>query len=631
VKRAQCPSCGAEVIFRSAASILAICEYCHSTLLRKDLELENLGRMAELMEDASPIQLGTEGRFKEHRFTVVGRIQLKYDAGIWNEWYLLFDNERTGWLGETPGLCAVSFQLPAPGDCPGFEDLGIGRHFTIRNRDFQVVNLEQPRCIAGEGELPFRVGVGYDTEVADLRGPGNAFATLDYSETPPLLFVGEQVEFKSLSLTNLRDVSVRGKTARTEAFGCRNCGAPLAPKAESSVVIVCGSCGSAHDLGDERHPILFQAALDKAARPLIPLGSRGRLRGSDYEVIGLMRREVRVEGIPYQWTEYLLFNLGGGFAWLSEYDGHWNYIQPTIHQPALFRRRGGEFAQYEGRQFRHFQTSEAKVTYVLGEFYWRVALGEKALVRDFVDPPRLLSEERMERELLYSIGEYVEGDELRRAFGIKAPFPEPVGVYANQPSPWTGKLPGYWLRFGVFALVLTAMQIFFVSRDRHLDIPPMAVHLETSHPELAPVSPTFSLPSGRRDVEVEADLDSDDARIGLKVEAVNAADGTALPGARDISAYRDRPVPGHRKITLRFPDVPKGSYYLVVSATGENIPADQPLTATLKVRRAKMSLGIFFLALAALAGWPWMAAWRNGAFETRRWMASDHPLGSGEG
>jgi predicted RNA-binding Zn-ribbon protein involved in translation (DUF1610 family) len=635
MKRALCPSCGAEVIFRSAASILAVCEYCRGTLLRRDLKLENLGKMAELMEDTSPVQLGTEGRYQDHRFTVVGRIQLKYEAGIWNEWHLLFDDERTGWLGETPGLCAVSFLRPAPDHCPPFEQLDIGRQVTIDRRDFRVVNLEQPRCIAGEGELPFRVGAGYDTRVADLRGPGNAFATLDYSETPPLLFVGEQVEFQSLALTHLRDVSVRGQAARTEAFRCRNCGASLAPRTEASVVIVCGSCGSAHDLDDPHHPVLFQATLERAPRPLIPLGSRGRLRGCDYEVIGFLRRESRVEGLAYPWSEYLLFNLGGGFAWLSEYEGHWNYILPTTHQPILFRKRGGEFVQYREQRFRHFQTSEAKVTFVLGEFYWRVAIGETALVRDFVAPPRLLSEERMARELLYSIGEYIEGGELRAAFRVERPFPEPLGVYANQPSPWTDRLPGYWRLFGLFAMVLLVMQIVFVSRDAGAPVFPMTVQLEPDHPELAQTTPAFQWPAGRRDLDVVADLDSVDGRIGLKAELVEATRATVWGRTEEVSAhYAHEPLaPGHRRFAWRFPEVPKGRYYLVVSvvATGPDAAGEAPvvyrppLTATLNIRRAKTSWGMFFLGLIALAAWPGLANWRSSAFETRRWMASDHP------
>jgi hypothetical protein len=39
---------------------------------------------------------------------------------------------------------------------------------------------------------------------ADLRTEDGRFATLDYSEDPPLLFMGETVDFASLQLRNLR-------------------------------------------------------------------------------------------------------------------------------------------------------------------------------------------------------------------------------------------------------------------------------------------------------------------------------------------------------------------------------------------------------------------------------------------
>jgi len=41
--------------------------------------------------------------------------------------------------------------------------------------------------------------------VADMIGEGNSFATLDFSEDSPLVFLGEYVEFEQLSLTGLRE------------------------------------------------------------------------------------------------------------------------------------------------------------------------------------------------------------------------------------------------------------------------------------------------------------------------------------------------------------------------------------------------------------------------------------------
>lgn len=201
----NCPACGAKVNFQSAASILAVCEYCRSTLVRHDLNLENVGRMAELQEDGSPIQLRVEGKYRNVHFGVVGRIQLKFGAGFWNEWHLVFDDMRSGWLGESQGNYTISFLTQVPEQIPAFDQLQVGQRISLAGQIYLVINKDSTYCVAGEGELPFRVGAGYEAPVIDLSGEANHFATLDYSEESPLVFLGENMDFEQLQLSGLRE------------------------------------------------------------------------------------------------------------------------------------------------------------------------------------------------------------------------------------------------------------------------------------------------------------------------------------------------------------------------------------------------------------------------------------------
>ncbi len=88
---------------------------------------------------------------------------------------------------------------------PDFSGLQAGQRHKLDGRWFEVRDIQKALCIGGEGELPFRVGAGYEAPVADLQGDDSSFATLDYSEEPPLVFLGEYVEFDALQLSGLRE------------------------------------------------------------------------------------------------------------------------------------------------------------------------------------------------------------------------------------------------------------------------------------------------------------------------------------------------------------------------------------------------------------------------------------------
>ncbi len=171
---ANCPACGAPVVFKSSASFHGVCEFCRSTLVRHGGNLDNLGRMADLVEDASPLRLGTEGRYKGVHFAVIGRIQLHYAAGIWNEWHVLFDDMRGGWLSDAGGEYTISFLKPPGGALPEFSTLKPNQELKLAGRDFVVTDIEEAMCIAGEGELPFAFGAGYPAQLVDLRSAATA-------------------------------------------------------------------------------------------------------------------------------------------------------------------------------------------------------------------------------------------------------------------------------------------------------------------------------------------------------------------------------------------------------------------------------------------------------------------------
>src|SRR5215469_3529641 len=124
---------------------------------------------------------------------------------------------------------------------------------------------------------------------------------------------------------------------QVKSLNCPSCGATLTMRSFShAVTIVCDSCHSILDAQDPRLQVLqkFEAATRDA--PLIPLGARGTIRGTQFEVIGFQRRTIQVDGTSYSWHEYVLFNPFKGFRYLTEYNGHWNdrSLLPPIPTPS---------------------------------------------------------------------------------------------------------------------------------------------------------------------------------------------------------------------------------------------------------------------------------------------------------
>lgn len=201
----NCPACGAPVRFRFAQAVQTVCEYCKSILVRHDVNLDKVGECAVVPDYASPIQLGTEGVFRDKAFAVVGRIVYEYELGGWNEWYIVFSDGGGAWLSDAQLEYAVTFPTQPPEALPQRDAFYRGAKYTWYGANYEVTSMTLARYRGVEGDLPFEYWDKTSVWFLDLRTHDARFATVDYSEEPPLLFTGEAVEFESLRLRNLRE------------------------------------------------------------------------------------------------------------------------------------------------------------------------------------------------------------------------------------------------------------------------------------------------------------------------------------------------------------------------------------------------------------------------------------------
>ncbi len=437
--RAACPNCGAPVEFRSAASASAVCSYCHSTLLREGEALRRVGESAELFDDHSPLQLGASGQYLGEAFTAIGRLKLGYAQGSWNEWHVLFDNGRSGWLSEDNGAYVLAFDAPLPGAgaAPAAESLRAGGSLRLGEQAWSIASVQSAAVQAAEGELPRPPRPGKAFVVADLRNTRDEVATLDYSEaTAPTWSVGRPVRLAELQMRGLREGEAV-KTVAGRSLPCPSCGAALEPKLENTRSIVCGQCkavvdlGGAGGVGEDLAHFAQATGADAGMEPLLPLGRSGRLAlGSrealPWQVVGYLERcDLPRPGEDDEqtfWREYLLYHRTEGFVFLVDAEDGWSWMRPLTGVPQV----QGNSATWAGDRYQQRWRYDARSTYVLGEFYWQVQRGERSQVVDY-DGLGAARRKRLSREqsvapgggeVTWSAGETLEASAVADAFGI---------------------------------------------------------------------------------------------------------------------------------------------------------------------------------------------------------------------
>ena len=692
--QANCPACGAQVAFKTGSSVVVVCEYCHSVVARTDRGVEDFGKVADVAESGSPLEVGLRGVYLGVAFELTGRAQLQHAAGgFWDEWYAAFADGRWGWLAEAQGRFHLTFpiQVPSPNALPSYDSLQLGQPVWAIPAGQPPVVAEKgtARMLGAEGEIPYLLTPGETYAYADLSGAGGVFGTLDYGEQPPLVFVGREVTLEELGLAHARRATEReARRVGAQQLSCPRCGGPLELRAPDRTERVgCPNCGSLLDASQGR--LSYLKALErKGWGKSIPLGGTAEFEGRQFAVIGYMVRSVEFEGVRYFWQEYLLYEPAVGFRWLVESDGHWSYVKAV--PPGEVVEESGK-ASYGGRRFKLFQDAVARVEYVEGEFYWKVEAGEQARAADYVAAPLMLSKEVpvapkakgkrgrvTAEEVNWSLGTYTPVREVERKFGVELPSPSTVAP--NQPWPHK-RIYAYW---GLLLLAAFAAGLFHIVAAPRKTVFSQSYVLQAQAAPAA--SPAFALPTPRPGASA-AEM-QEHVRLRLaQAQAAQAAAGAAADGPEKTQVIFTDPIQldggrnvrvtgranvdnnwlyvagdlineetglvqqfdlpmeyyygveggeswseGDAEQTDYLSALPGGRYTMRLEAQWENWNQAAPPQFTVRVEQGVPSLLNLLLVFVALSVLPLFMAWRHFSFERRRWADSAfNPYDSDDG
>jgi hypothetical protein len=390
---------------------------------------------------------------------------------------------------------------------------------------------------------------------------------------------------------------------------CPNCGAPVNVRAVGiTLTVVCGNCGSSLDAADPDLAILHQS-LAATSRARIPLGTRGRLGGIEWEAIGYMERSG-----GGSWDETLLFNPWVGYRFLVHAEGEWRSGTPMDAVP----EEAGNNVMLGGDRFRAEDGYDATVDFVVGEFYWRVAVGETVSVVDFDGPgDAMLSREANGAEVAWTRLDKHGDGVVERAFGLEPPEMPASRHHGSREAPLAKTL---------IALIATVIMLFISvigpgeQQVINTDLMPVP-----DGPVLTETIGVVSLQRRRSIVAVTTRADLDNAWVDLDVALVDRKTQERFEAYTVVERYSGtdsdgRWSEGDANRTIHFASLPRGSYDVIVEASAHKWPARgyfepppeflaPPTPVNITVSRDASISGNLWLALLLiwlLPGWQWL-------------------------
>lgn len=186
----KCPSCGAPLPIEHRFVRMVACQYCQTVSEVTDTGLDPTGKMAKLAPLPTRFRVGQAGKLRGRSFQVLGRVRYSYDDGVWDEWYLAFDDGDAGWLEEEDGEYTLSKGEKLRTPVPAFEEIRVGSRIDVNGYPFFVTERCRARVAGAEGQLFYRAAPGKPVSFVE-GNVGGKVAYLEYSADEIEFGIGE--------------------------------------------------------------------------------------------------------------------------------------------------------------------------------------------------------------------------------------------------------------------------------------------------------------------------------------------------------------------------------------------------------------------------------------------------------
>ena len=350
----------------------------------------------------------------------------------------------------------------------------------------------------------------------------------------------------------------------------------------------------------------------------LQLGQKGTIYGVTYTIAGIL---VKSSYSYYHWVEYVLVDDAANFRYLSESQGHWIWMQKIPESDQV----NFEIytAECNGETFDLYDNSTPKLLMAHGYFDYDIQ--KKYSLREYINPPHLLSKEEYNNYEVHFKGEHISRRNIKKAFNCSV-MPPKIGVGIVQPPVFS-----FQKAIIVFASVgiLMLFTLFFRNLGRNeaqvvsIDLPMDKAQGSTLN------TPSFTLEGMAASLKIDVSTNVDNSWASLEVALINEITQDEVYANKDVEYYHgyeggENWTEGSTSESFTICGVGPGKYHLALTPSKESDMSNGDkmyVTAQWEVPTLRNFLmTLLFMGIALVGGY-----YLNLMFlEKPRWQDSDY-------
>ena len=213
-----------------------------------------------------------------------------------------------------------------------------------------------------------------------------------------------------------------------KALQCAKCGGRLVKsyrteyddEEEENVSIPtakCSACGQEYGRTTAEYYAVFADDLTADRdNSVFKLGTKGTLKGVEYEIIGRIRYQEEDERDKSTWDEWFAVSTDGGYHYFVEEEGEVHSYED--YTPKSIDLESDKSAiEFEGKKISRDEAYVGRIVLAEGELPWKPEIGEPATMYDFKKDGAKFTIEQSEDEVSVTRGEKLSYNDVIAAFG----------------------------------------------------------------------------------------------------------------------------------------------------------------------------------------------------------------------